>query len=105
SQYFQGTRTHFDLPLDMNGTPFQISVWRALLEIPYGETRSYGEIAKSIGKPGAGRAVGMANHENRIAIVVPCHRVVGQNGTLTGYAAGLDLKRQLLSLEQRTLFT
>src|SRR5262245_13007085 len=100
SQYFQGTRTQFDLPLDMSGTPFQMAVWRALLEIPYGETRSYGEIAKSIGKPGAARAVGMANHENPIAVVIPCHRVVGQHGTLTGYAGGLDVKQKLLSIEQ-----
>jgi len=104
SEYFQGTRTRFDLPLDLKGTAFQVAVWRALLEIPYGQTRSYGEIAKAIAKPGAARAVGMANHENRIAIVVPCHRVVGQNGKLTGYAGGLDLKRQLLAIEQRTLF-
>ena len=104
-QYFQGNRTRFDLALDLNGTPFQMAVWRALLDIPYGETRSYGEIAKSIAKPGAARAVGMANHENRVAIIVPCHRVVGQNGKLTGYAAGLDIKRQLLAIEQRRLFT
>ena len=105
SEYFLERRTTFNLPLHLEGTPFQVAVWRALLEIPYGETRSYGDIAKSLGKPGAARAVGMANHENKIAIVVPCHRVVGQNGKLTGYAAGLDLKRRLLSIEQRTLFT
>jgi methylated-DNA-[protein]-cysteine S-methyltransferase len=105
TEYFQRQRTAFDLPLDISGTPFQEQVWRALLEIPYGQTRSYGEIAKFIGKPGAARAVGMANHENPIAIVIPCHRVVGQDGTLTGYAGGLDLKRQLLSIERRTLFT
>ena len=107
TEYFEGNRTEFSLPLDFEGTPFQMSVWRALLEIPYGETRSYGDIAKSIGKPGASRAVGMANHENRIAVVIPCHRVVGQNGSLTGYAGGLHLKQQLLSIEQqgRTLFT
>ena len=105
SEYFQGRRTDFDLPLDFNGTTFQIAVWRALLEIPYGQTRSYGDIARSIGKPGAARAVGMANHENPIAIVIPCHRVVGQNGSLTGYAGGLDLKQRLLSIERRTLFT
>ena len=104
-EYFQRQRTAFALPLDIVGTPFQEQVWRALLEIPYGETRSYGEIAMSIGKPGAARAVGMANHENPIAIVIPCHRVVGQDGRLTGYAGGLDLKRQLLSIERRTLFT
>ncbi len=107
SEYFQGRRTEFECPLDFEGTPFQMSVWRALLDIPYGETRSYGDIAKSIGKPGASRAVGMANHENRIAVVIPCHRVVGQDGSLTGYAGGLQLKQKLLSIEQqgRTLFT
>ena len=105
TEYFSRRRTVFELPLDFSGTPFQEEVWRALLAIPYGQTRSYGEIAKSIGKPGAARAVGMANHENPIAIVIPCHRVVGQNGKLTGYAGGLDLKRQLLSIERRTLFT
>ena len=101
SQYFQGSRTSFDLPLNLKGTSFQLSVWRALLEIPYGETRTYGEIAKAVANPNAARAVGMANHENRIAIVVPCHRVVGQNGTLTGYAAGIEIKRHLLAIEQR----
>jgi len=106
SEYFQGSRTEFDVDLDFNGTPFQVSVWRALLEIPYGQTRSYGEIAKSLGKPGAARAVGMANHDNPIAVVIPCHRVIGQNGSLTGYAGGLDLKQKLLSIEQGpTLFT
>src|SRR5215475_7680673 len=97
SEYFDGQRTAFDFPIAFEGTPFQMSVWRALLRIPYGETRSYGDIAKEIGKPSAARAVGMANHDNPIAIVVPCHRVVGQNGSLTGYAGGLDLKRKLLS--------
>lgn len=107
AQYFSGKRTRFDMPLDYEGTPFQMAVWRALLDIPYGETRSYGDIARSLGKPGASRAVGMANHENRIAVVIPCHRVVGQNGSLTGYAGGLHLKQQLLSIERqgRTLFT
>jgi methylated-DNA-[protein]-cysteine S-methyltransferase len=107
SEYFAGKRKKFDLPLDLNGTNFQLSVWRALLKIPYGETRTYGEIAKSLGKPGAARAVGMANHDNPVAVVVPCHRVVGHDGSLTGYAGGLHLKQALLSLEQqgRTLFT
>ena len=106
-EYFQGQRTHFDFPLDMSGTPFQMAVWRELQRIPYGETRSYGEIARSIGKPGAARAVGLANHDNPVAIVVPCHRVIGRNGSLTGYGGGLQLKQKLLSLEQqtRTLFT
>ena len=104
--YFQGKRTTFDFSLDWNGTAFQVSVWQELLKIPYGQTRSYGEIARNLGKPGASRAVGMANHENHIAIVVPCHRVVGHNGSLTGYAGGLQIKQQLLSLEKTTpLFT
>ena len=95
------------MPLDIEGTPFQKSVWNELLRIPYGETRSYGDIAKALGKPEASRAVGMANHNNPIAIVIPCHRVVGRNGSMTGYAGGIHLKQQLLSLERRstTLFT
>ena len=107
SEYFQGKRTRFELPLDVEGTPFQKSVWNELLRIPYGETRSYGDIAKALGKPAAARAVGMANHNNPVAIVIPCHRVVGQNGSLTGYAGGLHLKQQLLSIERQgtTLFT
>jgi methylated-DNA-[protein]-cysteine S-methyltransferase len=106
-EYFQGKRTDFDLPLDMQGTPFQMAVWGELRKIPYGDTRSYGDIARSIGKPAAARAVGMANGDNPVAIVVPCHRVIGQNGSLTGYGGGLPTKRKLLSLEQqtRTLFT
>ena len=105
-EYFLGKRKQFDFPLDFSGTSFQIAVWRELLKIPYGETRSYGDIAKNLGKPGASRAVGMANHDNHIAIVIPCHRVVGQDGSLTGYAGGIDLKQQLLSLEKTTpLFT
>ena len=99
-----GRRTEFDFPLDFEGTPFQIAVWRELLQIPYGQTRTYGEIAKKLGKPGAARAVGMANHDNRIPIVVPCHRVVGHNGSLTGYAGGLHIKQQLLDIETRKLF-
>jgi len=102
-EYLQGTRTEFDFPLDLNGTPFQLAVWKQLLAIPYGETRTYGEIAKQIGKPGAARAVGMANHDNPIPIVVPCHRVIGHNGSLTGYGGGLHIKRQLLTIEKRTL--
>jgi methylated-DNA-[protein]-cysteine S-methyltransferase len=107
SEYFEGKRTRFELPLDIDGTPFQKSVWTELLRIPYGETRSYGDIAKALGKPAAARAVGMANHNNPVAIVIPCHRVVGQNGSLTGYAGGLHLKEQLLSIERQgtTLFT
>jgi methylated-DNA-[protein]-cysteine S-methyltransferase len=107
TEYFQGKRTHFDLQLDVEGTAFQKTVWNELLRIPYGETRTYGDIAKAIGRPGAARAVGMANHDNPIAVVIPCHRVVGRDGSLTGYAGGLHLKAQLLSIErrQRTLFT
>ena len=106
AEYFDGRRERFDLPLDLNGTPFQLSVWGELCAIPYGETRSYGEIARKLGKPRAARAVGMANHDNPIAVVVPCHRVIGANGTLTGYAGGLDRKKKLLSIEQRPpLFT
>jgi methylated-DNA-[protein]-cysteine S-methyltransferase len=104
-EYFDGKRTEFDFPLDVDGTPFQLAVWQALTKIPYGQTRSYGDIAKSIGKPGAARAVGMANHDNPVAVVIPCHRVIGQNGALTGYAGGLELKQKLLSIERRTLFT
>ncbi|MBI4474043.1 MAG: methylated-DNA--[protein]-cysteine S-methyltransferase [Acidobacteria bacterium] len=99
NEYFEGRRTRFEFQLDLDGTPFQLAVWRALLDIPYGQTRSYADIAGKIGKPGAARAVGMANHENPIAIVVPCHRVVGQDGSLTGYAGGVEIKRQLLALE------
>ena len=107
SEYFEGKRMRFELPLDVQGTAFQKAVWHELLRIPYGETRSYGEIAEAIGRPGAARAVGMANHDNPVAVVIPCHRVVGKDGSLTGYAGGLDLKAQLLSIErrQRTLFT
>jgi methylated-DNA-[protein]-cysteine S-methyltransferase len=107
SEYFEGKRTAFDLPLDVEGTAFQKAVWNELLRIPYGETRSYGDIARAIGRPGAARAVGMANHDNPVAVVIPCHRVVGKDGSLTGYAGGLHLKAQLLSIERqnRTLFT
>jgi methylated-DNA-[protein]-cysteine S-methyltransferase len=105
-EYFHGRRRHFDFPLDFSGTPFQLAVWRELMNIPYGETRSYGDIARKLGKPGASRAVGMANHDNHLAIVIPCHRVVGHDGSLTGYAGGIRLKEQLLSLERTTpLFT
>jgi methylated-DNA-[protein]-cysteine S-methyltransferase len=103
-EYFQGRRTSFDFPLDLSGTDFQVAVWRELLQIPYGQTRTYGEIAKKLGKPRAARAVGMANHDNRIPIVVPCHRVVGHDGSLTGYAGGLRMKQQLLNIETRKLF-
>ena len=97
--YFGGARTEFDLPLGAAGTPFQRAVWDALRAIPYGETRSYGELAAAIGRPGASRAVGLANGRNPIAIVVPCHRVIGADGSLTGFGGGLPRKRFLLGLE------
>jgi methylated-DNA-[protein]-cysteine S-methyltransferase len=99
TEYFAGERTDFDLPLAAQGTVFQRKVWDALRRIEYGTTRTYGQIAEEIGARGAARAVGSANHDNPIAIVVPCHRVVGANGSLTGYAGGLDQKRALLELE------
>ena len=99
--YFAGELTDFDIELDLRGTEFQQRVWKALLTIPYGETRSYGEIAEQIGALGAARAVGLANGHNPIAIVVPCHRVIGANGTLTGFGGGLDRKRTLLELENQ----
>lgn len=102
-EYFAGKRTSFDLPLDPQGTPFQRAVWDALLAIPYGETRSYGQLAKQLGNPNATRAVGAANGRNPISIVVPCHRVVGSTGKLTGFAGGLHTKSYLLDLEVRTL--
>ncbi len=99
--YFAGELTTFELELDLRGTAFQRRVWQALLTIPFGETQSYGEIAEQIGAPGAARAVGLANGHNPIAIVVPCHRVIGASGSLTGYGGGLDRKRSLLALERR----
>ena len=99
-EYFSGKRKHFDFPLRPAGTPFQKSVWQTLLDIPYGQTRTYGQIATAIGKPRAVRAVGMACNRNPIWIVIPCHRVIGANSALTGYAGGLPLKRALLELEQ-----
>ena len=99
TEYFAGTRKEFSLPLDLRGTDFQRKVWQALREIPYGETRTYGDIAARIGKPRACRAVGMANHKNPLLIVIPCHRVIGAGGQLTGFGAGLDIKERLLKLE------
>ena len=99
-EYFTGKRKSFDVPVSPNGTFFQQSVWKALQAIPYGETRSYKQIAEMIGKPTACRAVGMANNRNPIPIIIPCHRVVGTNGDLTGYAGGLDIKRKLLEIEK-----
>lgn len=98
--YFAGDLFDFDLDLDLAGTSFQRSVWAALRTIPYGETRSYGEIAVQIGSPGAFRAVGLANGHNPIGIIVPCHRVIGANGSLIGYGGGLDRKRALLAMEK-----
>ena len=100
-EYFAGTRTTFDLPLAASGTDFQQRVWRTLLAIPFGDTWSYGQLARSIGQPTASRAVGAANGANPIAIIVPCHRVIGANGTLTGYAGGMAMKQWLLAHEQR----
>lgn len=97
--YFAGRRTTFTISLAPQGTAFQKQVWAALQEIPYGETESYGQLAERIGSPGAARAVGLANGKNPIGIVIPCHRVVGSNGSLTGYGGGLDRKKQLLDLE------
>jgi methylated-DNA-[protein]-cysteine S-methyltransferase len=99
--YFRGELTSFDLPLMLDGTPFQQTVWSGLRDIPYGETLSYGELAMRIGQPSASRAVGLANGRNPVAIVVPCHRVIGADGSLTGYGGGMDRKRFLLGLEQR----
>ena len=98
-EYFAGQRRTFSFPLDLRGTDFQVACWRALLAIPYGETRSYGDIARAVGRPQGFRAVGMANNRNPIAIVVPCHRVIASDGTLCGYGGGLDTKRKLLELE------
>ena len=98
-KYFSKNLKIFDLPLTLKGTDFQIKVWEALKKIPYGKTCSYGELAAMIGNPKASRAVGMANNRNPIAIIIPCHRIIGHNGSLTGYAGGLKLKQQLLELE------
>jgi O-6-methylguanine DNA methyltransferase len=98
-EYFSGRRREFDFPLDLRGTEFQLSCWHALRAIPYGETRSYADIARAVGKPKAFRAAGMANNRNPIAIVVPCHRVIASDGGLCGYGGGLDVKRKLLELE------
>ena len=98
-EYFAGERREFTFPIDMRGTPFQLQCWRALLEIPYGETCTYADIARAVGRPKGFRAVGLANNRNPIAIVVPCHRVIASDGTLCGYGGGLDIKRKLLELE------
>jgi O-6-methylguanine DNA methyltransferase len=98
-RYLAGERVQFTCPLDLHGTEFQVEVWEELFRIPYGETRTYAEIARAIGRPAAVRAVGAANGANPVAIIVPCHRVIGSNGTLTGYGGGLPTKAWLLSLE------
>jgi methylated-DNA-[protein]-cysteine S-methyltransferase len=99
-EYLRGKRTVFDVPLAPEGTAFQKQVWDALVKIPYGETSSYGKLAKDIGKPGAARAVGMANNRNPIPVIIPCHRVIGADGSLTGYGGGLPMKEKLLALEK-----
>jgi len=99
-QYFAGERREFSVPLSLSGTDFQMKVWRELMKIPYGKTLCYGDIAAAIGKPAACRAVGMAIHRNPVDIIAPCHRVIGKDGSLTGYAEGLDKKRFLLELER-----
>lgn len=98
-EYFAGQRREFSFALDLRGTDFQVACWRALLKIPYGETRTYADIARAVDRPTGFRAVGMANNRNPIAIVVPCHRVIASDGTLCGYGGGLDIKRKLLELE------
>lgn len=102
-EYMAGKRKAFTLPLEPKGTPFQQKVWKALIDIPYGETRSYKQIAQAVNCPSGYRAVGMANNKNPIAIIIPCHRVVGSGGTLTGYAYGLSMKEELLALEGASL--
>lgn len=103
TEYFELKRTSFTLPLAPEGTEFQKRVWNELINIPYGQTKTYGEIAAAIGNPKASRAVGMSNHNNPIMIVIPCHRVIGKNGQLTGYAGGIDIKEKLLNLESKNL--
>jgi O-6-methylguanine DNA methyltransferase len=98
-EFLEGKRTEFDLPLDLRGTPFQLAVWRALLEIPYGETRAYADVARRVGRPRAVRAVGAANGANPVPLVVPCHRVIASDGGLGGYGGGLELKARLLAIE------
>ena len=99
-EYFAGKRTRFDVPLHPRGTPFQCVVWKELCEIPFGETRSYKQIAQAVGNPDACRAVGMANNKNPIWIFIPCHRVIGTNGMLTGYGGGIEMKQKLLDIEK-----
>lgn len=103
TEYLEGRRREFDFPCRLRGTEFQQKVWRALRAIPYGETRTYGEIAAAVGNPKAARAVGMANHQNPVLIAGPCHRVIGADGSLVGYGSGLDMKEALLRLEKETV--
>ena len=98
-EYLASERTHFDVPLDLRGTPFQRAVWDALLEIPYGESRSYAEVARAVGRPKAQRAVGSANNANPVSLIVPCHRVIAADGSLGGYGGGKELKARLLAME------
>lgn len=102
-EYFNGERTEFDIPLEVDGTDFRKSVWKELCNIPYGETCTYGDIAKRIGNPKASRAVGLANNKNRIPIFIPCHRVIGANGKLVGFAGGIEIKKYLLDLESKRI--
>lgn len=102
-EYGSGSRRQFDMPLALSGTAWQIAVWNELMRIPYGETRTYGQIAAAMGRPGAARAVGRANATNRIPLVIPCHRVIGTNGSLTGFAGGVHLKNRLLAHENQAL--
>lgn len=102
AEYFDGRRRHFELPLAPEGSPFQQAVWMALRDIPYASTESYGQLAARIGRPGAARAVGLANGRNPISIIVPCHRVIGADGSLTGYGGGVERKQHLLDLERAT---
>lgn len=102
-EYFNGTRKTFSIPLDIQGTSFQKQVWEAVAQVPYGQTCSYSEIARRIGKLKSARAVGMANHNNPVPIVIPCHRIIGANGSLTGYGAGISIKEKLLHLEQKNM--
>jgi methylated-DNA-[protein]-cysteine S-methyltransferase len=103
AEYFAGARTTFDLPLALAGSPFQLRVWRALQDIPYGATTRYGALARRIGVPSAARAIGVANGQNPVCVIVPCHRVIGADGSLTGYGGGLERKRLLLDLEAGAL--
>ena len=103
TEYLAGSRREFSVPVKPSGTPFEQETWRELQRIPYGDTRTYGDVASAVGRPRAARAVGAANHKNPIPIIIPCHRVVAAGGGLGGYGGGLDLKRRLLALEQRAL--